>query len=208
MPEPFPTTPLLDTFNRANENPLASPWTSIAEVGGLQLTSNQVAPTAGYAGSYRGLFLNAEAWVTIPTLVAGTETILLTRYQDAGGASPIRDSRRRGYLVVHVLAGGYAIHRMDDGNNVVLTSGSFSGGTLVSGDSLGFRSVGGTHEAWMKRGSGAWTFVAQVTDSTYQNAGAIGLQSSEPTSRYDNFGGGEYAVQQMTAFHGTGMGKW
>lgn len=199
----FPTTSVLDDFNRADEDPLSQggAWTSIAEVGGMEIISLQASPTLNFAGSYRGSYADVEVFVTLSTFVAAiAETSITTRYQDAGGASPIRDSRRRGYQFT-ANETAYSFTRMDDGatGSALIASTAWPGGNIADGDAIGLSSIGSAHVLYLSRGGGAYTQINTATDGTYTNAGAIMFQgSAQFDARYDNFGGGVAVVATHT----------
>ena len=206
----FPTTSVLDDADRADENPLfqGGNWTTVAELGAMRVASNQFAASAAFAASYRGLYADAEVYVTLATLAGDMQ--IGTRFQDAGGASPIRDSRRRGYQLIGTST-QYTLQRMDDGNNVTLIAlTNWPGGALSGGDSIGLSSTEDIHEIWLKRGAGDWASVTTYTDDTYTNAGAIYMQCSSTSARLDNFGGGLQFPQGNIRVprHGIGMGRW
>ena len=61
---------------------------------------------------------------------------------------------------------------------------------------MGIRAVGSTLELWYDDGAG-WEKRTTAADSTYPTAGYLGLFCyGENSSRWDNFGGGNYFVSQ------------
>lgn len=196
----FPTTPILDDANRADENPLSQGgnWTTVAEIGGgLRVTGQQIAPAVDFGASYRGSFTNPELYLQLANVPLDVEFNLAVRYTDAGGASPIRDSRRRGYQLTINDFHRYKLHRMDDGASglELLPWEAFPGGDLNPlGDWLGIQAIDSTIALFLRRGTGAWEQFDETTDGTHAGPGAIMVQGSMTTLRVDNIGGGEAAI--------------
>jgi len=191
----FPILNVEDAFTRTDEAALTNPWTSIAGAGsviGMSLISNQIKSNDAYSGSYYGFYTDPVVYFTFSTLIVAAENLLSVRYQDAGGASPIRDSRRRGYQL-NAQNTQYTYNRMDDGaaGATLISTRSWMNGNIVSGDTVGIRVVDNQHEIWLKRTTNPWILINSVLDSTYLNAGAVAIQSSDVTSRFDNMGAGE-----------------
>lgn len=199
MPYPatFPTTPILDTFNRADENPLAGIWTTFTGVGlsPLKVVSNQVLAT-GANGTWNGEFVgqdfsDVEAYVTLPTSTAvASEIFLKVRLLSTGGSfTSIPDPGHDCYqLLVRGNSATWALYRVTNGSAVAIAT--FTGVTPASGHKIGVRCVGPVIEAWGDSGAG-WVFRGQATDATWTH-GAIGLIFGDAVSalRGDDFGGG------------------
>lgn len=62
---------------------------------------------------------------------------------------------------------------------------------LAAGDRLLLRAQGSRLEAWRHDGS-AWMRVGQVSDSTYESAGFVGVGIRGTTGRVDDFGGPQF----------------
>jgi peptidoglycan/xylan/chitin deacetylase (PgdA/CDA1 family) len=186
-------TPILDSFNRANENPLSGGgnWGAISSLGGAQLVSNAVAsPSSTTAASlWRTVFAgDVEAYATIPistnnaglyaetTLSSGNANGYLWQWQGSD-ASP-----------------AFRLYRAD--NNVLTTLGTFSGFTLTPGDKLALRVIGDSVQGWVYH-LGDWQQVASATDTTYRT-GQIGVRPRGTTPIIDDFGGGPVQAPQQT----------
>jgi len=194
----FPTTAVVDAFNRADENPLSdgSAWSNPGAglgVTALQLSTNQAASGTGSSASVRdvGTTPNLEAYMTVTTLpgAAGVSVGLFTRSTGA-------DATWDGYEVAIVHdTGAWALQRVDNAAPTTFASGTFTGGALAAGDAIGMTSIGSTHTVWLKRAGGEWTKAGTGVDATYSAHGSIGMlvAPADATVRYDNFGGGEVA---------------
>lgn len=191
----FPTTQILDDFNRANTGPPPSGnWSQgplqFTAGEGLQVSSNTVIrkPT----GSYRQdnywnpttFGPDSEAYVTVVNKVSTDEIALILRAKEIG-------STTSDYYVLGVSLsdGVWTIQRQD--NNNFNTLGSSFTQAISNGDSVGFSARGSTLTAWYKAAAGSWTALTSREDSTYLTAGYIGLQMAGANgSTLDNFGGG------------------
>lgn len=190
----FPTQGILDTFTRANENPLSDggKWTCpYLSPLSLQIVSNQA---VGQTTSDSGCFWNnatfgpeTEAYVTVATLPPSGASVLLTARQDTGSVN--------GYAVFMCISGscdfgvGWTIVRIDAGGPTVLATNA---GVISAGDSIGMLIKGSTITAFKKSG-GVWSSVFSTTDSTYSAAGNIGVNVESgggTTAALTNFGGG------------------
>jgi peptidoglycan/xylan/chitin deacetylase (PgdA/CDA1 family) len=186
-------TPVLDDFNRANENPLSGGgnWGAISSLGSAQLVSNAVAsPSSTTAASlWHTTFAgDVEAYATVllstnnaglyaeTTLSSGNSNGYLWQWQGSD-ASPI-----------------FVLYRAD--SNVLTTLGTFSGFTLTAGDKLAVRVIGDSVQGWVYH-VGAWQQVVSATDTTYRT-GQIGLRPRGTNPIIDDFGGGPVQAPQQT----------
>jgi hypothetical protein len=188
----FPSTDILDTFNRANEGPPMTGWTTISS--GLKVLTNQCAPNdTDHNNAARTTAMSGpdvEAYVTIATHpVAAGESAVGARIDSAGGGI-----YATGYWVIHSPSGGtdpINIYRTDPAPTLLQ---GFSQ-DLAAGDKLGIRCRGSTIEAWASV-SGVWQLIGTATDTTYAGTGSnnkIALHNygnGGSGARYDNFGGG------------------
>ena len=186
-------TPILDNFNRANENPLSGGgnWGAINSLGGAQLVNNAVAsPSSTTAASLWHTILtgDVEIYATIPsstnnaglyaetTLSSGNASGYLWQWQGSD-ASP-----------------AFRLYRAD--NNVLTTLGTFSGFTLTAGDKLALRVIGNSVQGWVHH-LGDWQQVASAVDTTYRT-GKIGVRPRGTSPIIDDFGGGPIQAPQQT----------
>jgi microcystin-dependent protein len=117
----------------------------------------------------------------------------------AGVAARIQDAEALatydGYFVAVFHSSGtdtLSFFRVTNNSGTIL--GSSISQEFSAGDRLGIRIVGNTIEAWRYNG-GNWTLLGSREDSTYQDAGKIGvLLGPQTTIRVDDFGGGSLVV--------------
>lgn len=181
----FPTTGVLDTFNRGNESPLAAPWAGpiIPFTNQLKIVSAKCVADTAAGGMYRGTFgVNEEAYVTISVLPV--TFIPLMVYV---GLVNMNTASLDGYEGFYADPGDYRIRRYD--NNVPSTLATFTDTTLASGDGVGLGLLNTTLTIY-KRIAGVWTAVGSFVDATYTLGGAIGLGINDTTGAVTNFGGG------------------
>lgn len=200
----FPTTPILDTFNRADENP-ATGFTSV--LNNIQVLSNQAGATSAnhlvyYSASTYGP--DSECLLDLPTKPPGTSQCSVgARWVQVGSPSTLD-----GYSLVLTAAAGtdsFAIQRVDNG--VGTTLGSAISQEVTNGDGMGIRCLGSVIYGFYRSGAGEWTELGNRSDSTYTAAGNIGLSGNSTTTRYDNFGGGTFIPLGTRLTKGTKLHK-
>ena len=187
---PVEPLPVVDSFDRGNENPLSDGgrWSNgiigSAETG-LRVTSNQLASTKNTTCTAwrktESYGPDVESWARITTLAGtGNSFLLYARLSNAGAGGS-------GYRVRTLQQAGtdqVFIERIDSG--VIVTRLTMSQ-ELAVGDTLLLRAKGQSIEAWHKRGA-TWTQLGAVSDSTYQTAGRVGVGIRGKTGRLDDFG--------------------
>lgn len=187
----FPTTPVLDTFNRANEGPPMTGWTDVA--GGVKVLSNTAVGSA--AGANVSLYStafssNQEAYVKISTTPTdGTDVQIFARFSGGPG---------NGYAVTALKVAGSSndvigLIRYDGGSPVGI--GSDSTQEYSSADSIGIVCIGSSISVLYKPSAGSWTVLQTVTDATYSGSSNIGLLVNNTSPGVvDDFGGGNVVV--------------
>ncbi len=196
-------TPILDNFNRANEGPPATGWTTWIP-GGLKVVSNQLAPNdAGDNAAYWTTGMTSsdvEAYITIATEAASALTRLYARFDPA---------LSNGYRVEHfeTAPDSIALIRSDAGADTILGSWNQE---LSNGDKIGIRCVRHQISAWVFTG-GSWQQLGAVTDARHDGTGPknkfLLYSALSAAVRYDDFGGGEVSavviptVKVEVAFH-------
>jgi len=196
-------TPILDSFNRANENPLSGGgnWSGLSS-GGAQLLNNAVASsgagttTSGWNGSYTG-DVEARATVLISTDNAGL----------VADASLNGSGQLSGYIWQWQGANSpatFALYREDA--NAFTTLATFDGFSLDPGDQLALRVIGNSVQGWVYH-LGSWQQVASATDTTYRT-GKIGVRPRGTTPIIDDFGGGPVPAPQQTVVSLTFDDAW
>lgn len=179
----FPTTSVLDNFNRA-DGALGANWSAAGAVpaytGGAAVVSNQCSNTGVaddsriWAASVFGP--NSEAYFTFESNGGYKGVILRLVNANTTSAS--------GYMVLF----DNNFYRID--NNVATSIGTYSGAAAWNtGVKLGASIVGSTLTAYQDTGGGFAALTGTVTDATYSAAGGIGFYLTT-TSPLDDFGGG------------------
>lgn len=186
---PFPTTGILDAFNRADENPITG-WTALFN--NFRVASNAMkSTTAGSDFAYYSAATygpDCEAYMTVATKVpTGGAMAIIARLVDTGSIATVD-----GYMVNVAVAAGtdtITIVRLDNG--VGTTLGSSISQEVANGDSIGIECIGSSISCFYKSGAGAWTNLGTRTDTTYSAAGRVGVSVTTDTSEsFDDFGGG------------------
>mgnify|MGYP002786934899 CR=1 FL=1 len=204
-PVAFPTTGVLDNFNRANAGPpLSANWTNDPaglSVAGHQVVSNQASGDGWSAWSAQS-FQNCEAFTTF-TGGSGTTIGLFARLAPTGASAD--------FYTVEWGASGLAIERIIDaygaGSGTLATS-AIPGPS--AGQKIGMR-VTGTGasvliEVFLDTGSG-WSLALSATDTAgnrITQAGFIGVLTGG-TITFDDFGGGNVSSGPRV-FGGPGSG--
>jgi glucose/arabinose dehydrogenase len=181
----FPSTPVLDDFNRANE-PLTTPW--VADVAGLAVEGNALVQNSGYGfpiwdGEVFGP--DQEAYITIQTIEGSpaTERDLVLKAQGTTSNTAHIEIR------YDATVGEVAVGTYDPGSGW-LAHGAPISISYAAGDRLGCRAYGnGTIEVYKnstKVGTRAlvgWQYVA--------SGGRLGLTlDAVNRGSLDDFGGG------------------
>jgi len=182
-------TPLAtDTFQRANVNPLVSPWTlDTAGDPGLQIVSDLCEGAAGEGGQFYDYDLPDDQYVSITVAAMGSECLfqIFVRTTDTGIAWGEQDTV--GYRLEY--SGGEWLITTPLGG--VLISGS---GLAVSpGDTFTLAAVGTTIYAYHNS-----TLLGSVTDTTYASGITALVLAPYPTlntAQVSNFTIGSAAVQ-------------
>lgn len=185
----FPTTGILDNFNRTNDPHPVTGWTDYYN--GWDLVSNAFkgSAAADWSVSYwnAGTFQNCEGYFTITTkdTTNGSNVWLEFRVAQAG-------TNEYGYYIVAVTN--------SSGNDSLTLGYQDAGGThslldvfqeVSNGDSIGFSANDSTLQLWYKASGGSWTQLGtDVTDTTYTAAGYLELSCYGTAWVIDDFGGG------------------
>src|SRR3990167_3338105 len=196
-PGAFPTTSLLDNFNRTNEGPPPSaswsypvyPWDN-----GLRVVSNQCVNNGAWSDAYWNTDVgdDEEWWATFASL--GSDD---SRNSVYGRIANPNSTSLRGYYVeftpkVGAGADEWRIFRADSSTSSTQLVATVTGHDLAAGDGFGIELVGSTIKGY-KYVSGSWSEVLSRTDSTYLTGGygAIGVENN---AIFDDFGGGTVVV--------------
>lgn len=187
-PLPFPSTNVLDDFQRA-DGALGASWSGklFDSHFDLEISSNQV------KGSANGED-NSQAWATqlgpncevfVELVNTSGQISLVARWSVLDTFDP------NGYLVR--ATGGatdtVVLWRYDEGGNVLLLTIPQA---VDNGDWLGLRVEGSSFTVYFKdvSVSSDWEAIGSFEDATYADAGYAGLFLNSDIARADNFGGG------------------
>jgi hypothetical protein len=188
----FPTTGILDDFNRADENPLSfgGKWAARAGTASdsqLQIISNVVAwgAAAGALGSRywadSTFGPDCEVYATVTTL-SGTaaDYVRMWLRLDTPGASA-----ENGYMMQWSNdANGCRIFKENTRESYTQLAQA-AAARFTTNDQIGFEAIG-TALTVYKNGVSVLT----ITDATHAGAGNIALGIRNNVTRLDNFGGG------------------
>lgn len=196
----FPVTPVLDTFNRANENPLASPWAKLSNVhSNTQLLSN-------YAQGQ--LFVRSSRYLSSVTTTPDLELYakVVTRpstnewVELFGRVANPNTNSLEAYCVQFIrsaTANKCTVKLIKFVANAEATLLTFTDAvTWANGDFVGVRMVGSTISAWFKPAAGSWSRLALVVDTTITAGGylGIGVLDSVGGAGLDDLGGGDITL--------------
>lgn len=187
----FPTTSVLDNFNRANTADIAGSLSWIGPAFGhasFGITGNQADGTANTNCNnfWNQTYVDTEVYITLSDLFYGGNRVAVgARYDDSPNVN--------GYFLFWQYGGGtqsLGMYRHDSGVATQLGA-NFTITDLVPGDKIGLSVIGTTLTAYVYQG-GVWTSLGTRTDSTY-SSGILWLFSRWDTTNWlaDDFGGGE-----------------
>lgn len=172
----FPTTGVLDNFNRADSSGLGASWTGSLWAGEptFDIVSNAAKSAANYRSNYYNVSTfgpDAECYATW----SGGRGWLYVRVNGTGATLNAYGCR------AETTVGTNAIIRIDNGVETVLGA-AFA--IPTSGDQVGISAVGSTITCYYNGVS-----QATRTDATYSASGYLGFEGAG-TCVFDNFGGG------------------
>lgn len=182
----FPTTSILDNFNRANEGPpLSASWTNAwrPASGGFKVTANRAAvESAVDCSTYWNTNVgpDLEVYATIPAGAASYHGLAARLVGE--GTSGVD-----GYELIAFSSNTIGLYRWDNHAQSAAIGGTISQ-AFADGDSFGMKIVGSTFTIYFKSGAGAWTSIGTRNDATYSAAGKLGMRSD--ADAFDDFGGG------------------
>jgi len=180
----FPTTGILDNFNRGDEQP-ATGWTDM--VNGVEVISNQLSATTNAA--YNWVSWDAttygpdcEAYITFSTLTSGGVGLILRGTTE-------NDNTCDGYAVWGVVNGDESrVYEIKNGSFTQVGSGDAF--TWANGDKLGGEIIGSTIKVYIDDGGAGWAVNTTETDATYGSAGYLQFRIYDDDPKSDDFGGG------------------
>lgn len=205
----FPTTSVLDNFNRADQGPPpSSNWTGYFDMQ-LAVSNNTLVPVVNgddCSGVWNpNSFTDSEVYITLTTLGATSDKWSMVLRAQSGtfpGNSP------SAYEIDYVVGGSSVrIRRRDVGTGNTLNTLTH---TFASGDGFGVSIVGTVITVYYETGAGAWTSLGTYDtsgDATKYSSGYIGVDMFTGSNTHvmvgDNFGGGTPTVGFTTKMRKT-----
>ncbi len=181
----FPTTPILDTFNRPGPDP-GSNWTTLFSGESKFSLANQqaTAPASTYAAAAWNATTFGPNVETYATMSNDVGINLFARITNPGTTS------LSGYSIeFHPNLSAIDIYRISNGSYSGPLGGAITT-TFSRGARAGMQIVGSTISAWLDTGTG-WKLISTRTDSTFTQPGYIGAELYGGTNRtFDDLGGG------------------
>lgn len=200
----FPSTSVLDDFNRANNtSSLGANWSSPIESGfsSFGILSNQAYPAGGFRDNYwnTSYVADQEVFVTVAALndITGFARIF-ARLNTPGG------SAYNGYALELARSAPPTskLHKFVAGAQTDISGGTTA--TIAAGDSLGIACSGSNISHWHKPAAGSWTLIQTVVDSSITGGGFLGLHTRDDTLvRWEDFGGGTIVVAEKQSAYVT-----
>jgi hypothetical protein len=182
-----PFTPVIDDCNRADENPVSNGgvWSGASKIISgdffLKLATNTItAAGASNASSFTTTTYgpDTEIWTTCSGADSGNDLIVRIANPGAAGVT--------GYMVSYDMPNDKVIIKRIDNSTTITTL--FTSPTLAaysSTDRMGFRMVGANITVFINDSA-----VASFSDSTYSNAGPIGIRKFSTQAPVTSVGGG------------------
>jgi len=190
----FPTTSILDDFNRADATPPSASWSAMYGGGtpNLSIISQVVGGSdeSFYADYWNpnAFGPNSEVHFDIPTKHSSDEGLLWASIRLQSPATTGIDGYEITIGYATAIKDTCYCYRLDNGAWTQL--GAEIVHSFASGDSFGFEAIGSTLTGYHRAsGGGAWHSIESRTDATY-GAGYIGCGTYGTTTRLDNFCGG------------------
>jgi hypothetical protein len=194
----FPTTGVLDNFDRANAGNLGANWSILKDWSGSQdygIISNTayVDIVSNWSSVYYNPYTygaDSECFVTLSTVGSTGTDDLMTLYLRATSPGSTFDGYEIGYNVNTSPAKWY-IWRVDNGSEVAIKGPTDQ--AISSGNKFGAEVIGNVITGYIYTG-GAWSAVLSESDSNYSGVGNIGFYGTATVNytdwRLDDFGGG------------------
>jgi Bacterial Ig-like domain (group 3) len=185
----FPTTSVLDTFSQS-PGPLSSSWQSPAlqDAGQVSVASSGQTVSSGGAASAAwkatSFGANQQAYLTVPVLPAAGDF-----FQVGGRVSSLTGSSVSLYFL-RVTPSKNLWDLRKKLNGAASTSMVTFTAPFAAGDSAGLQLNGSTIAAWHQTGTGSWTSVGSVINTSITAGGYVMFTLGDKTMRGGAFGGG------------------
>lgn len=205
----FPTSSVLDNFDRADANPISGSWANFPRINTprLKILTNQV--QTGTASSTCADYYTASTYgpdSEVGYTCATLHTNVAERFEVFLRASNPTLSTATAYRMRVTKAGaGYdwTIWYLDTGTSTQITVTPVNS-ALTAGDKIGFEVIGSTLKGYRFTG-GSWTNILTETHSTLTAAGNIGAAINGDAGVINDFFGGTVGASGST-FTKTGLG--
>jgi hypothetical protein len=202
----FPTTTVLDDFNRANATTLGANWSaSVFGSSNLGITSNAAAPqAAAYHGNRWNVATygaDSEVGVTLSTVVGGVEILLRVT---SPGSTTTNAYSLFGNDSASPGTGKWTINSYTAGAFTQLNATPYTQ-TVANGDKIGLEAIGAsptTLQAYYQASGGSWvTLGASISNSAAANqgTGSLAMEAQTSTARLDDFFGGTIVTAAVVA---------
>lgn len=195
----FPTTSVLDAFNRADANPLTGSWANYPRLntGRFQTLSNVARPgnlgitcAEHWTGATYGPDTEVGCTITsLPTNVGERFELLLR------ANNPTLTTSQSYRMRVAKAASGYdwTIWFLDTATSTQISAAP-TNTALAVGDQIGFEAIGTTLTGYRKPSAGSWAQVLTDSHSTLSAAGYIAAAMNADAAGIDDFFGGTVAA--------------
>ncbi|MGH3109712.1 MAG: DUF6531 domain-containing protein, partial [Gaiellaceae bacterium] len=189
-----PSTEILDTFDRPNEDPLFQWGNWEPSIDGAGQTAEVLSNAAGHnegniaADSYRPAIVtgDAEVHATLASTPDNNEPMYLYLHLSDVGGSGWDGYRLRIERWVSTTPDTVAIQKVTNGTATNLASSAISP-DLQNGDGYLLQRTGSTLTL-SRRNAGVWSQLLSTTDGEL-SSGRIGLGMDDDSGRWDDFGG-------------------
>lgn len=193
----FPTTGILDSGVRTNEDPisLGGAWTSpsFGDTNGFRIVSNEIHPNAStFSGSLwndAGLGADQETYITVNAVQTGTSAYIFLAERIVNPGSSFS-----GYeMKIPCHTGSpytWTLYKITNGVQGLLNTWTQQ---VSAGDLVGYELIGTSHQPYYKASGGSWAPLGSPwTDGTFTATGKVGLEGDvdAPGQKFVNFGGG------------------
>lgn len=182
---PFPTTPVIDDFNRAN-GAIGANYTIPTFAGGMNVSSNTAVAAAANGLAIRNTltYQDVEIYATLATKPSdGNIATLFWRTVQVSSAATLD-----GYALIMTSVAGASndtLQVQSVTNGVGTNIGAAFTQELNNGDVIGIRMIGATIEVFING-----TSLGTRSSALYTATGQLGLGFLSTSGAWDNFGGG------------------
>lgn len=193
----FPTTPILDNFNRANEGPPPSTnWVTLGPYG-FKVVSNQAAPSNALESIavWNTIFgRDLEWYISLPVMSTAIVEVLrvlfrCTTQSTAGSGFYFLDVFQTNGTDLGLLLVRRYTTTDEDYPGYGVIPGGFNSGVVKA---VGMRVVASRFDVYWQDASNVWNLLYTAYDSSFIHAGYLILYANQSGTalRLDDFGGG------------------